>query len=193
MRLGDLCRVLGSLLILPPLVVFLNEGKPLAMGTLTGGVQPTLGTRVDSSHDGHYYLPVAWPGAQRTKCPDLSLSSGPVPPVPEAGKQPKWHLQPGVLVRPAVPPCHPASCTVCPGVLEVSERQMYSPHLASTWTPHTPGLSCLTWNGCPLCLWGSISTASVTTVSVTTVSVTSVTWRAREPHQAQGIPGGSWP
>lgn len=55
----------------------------------------------------------------------------PIPPVPAAGKQPRWHLQPRVLVKPAVPPCHLASCTACPGVPEAPARRMYSPHLAS--------------------------------------------------------------
>lgn len=102
--------------------------------------------RCIQAHGDHCYLPVAWPEAQRTKYPDLSLSPGPVPPVPAAGKQPKRHLQPGVLVRPEVPPCHPSSCTACPGVLEGPERQMYSPHLFRLGSPHSRAvLSHLEW------------------------------------------------
>lgn len=141
-------------------------------------------------------MPVAWGGAlieQSAPHLSLSLSPGLIPPVPAAEKQPRWHLQPEVLVKPAVPPCHPASCAVCPGVPEVPARRLDSPHLASAQAPTLQCGSCLTWTGCPFGLQGPISTASVTTVSVTTVSVTSVTWTAREPHQAQGIPGGSGP
>lgn len=70
--------------------------------------------------------------------PTCSYPLAPVPPVPAAGKQPRWHLQPGVLVKPAVPPCHPASCTVCPAGLEAPARGMYSPHLASGLkSPHS--------------------------------------------------------
>lgn len=83
-------------------------------------------------------MPVAWWGLIEQSAPHLSLSPGPIPPVPAAEKQPMWHLQPKVLVKPAVPPCHPASCAVCPGLLEAPTRRLDSPHLASARAPHTP-------------------------------------------------------